>query len=226
MIRTLPLTLCAFAMSATMAVSAAISVTGPVVVADPPEPGASTTTENFGLPPTPFGFEIVNSGIGATIGPSGSDPLEFASDPSTFEVIDLGEDFLLDDSNQLNWEPFASILFGKSVLSNIGDQAYVGFRFPAYREDTNGVVDVNTVTATTLDITDVVEVVAPSIYGYGFVDITRGSVIVNGYTYNAAGGVTTPSSVPPIAPIPLPAGVLLLMTGLGTLALMKRRTVV
>ena len=60
-------------------------------------------------------------------------------------------------------------------------------------------------------------------YIYGWLDLTHGSVVVSQAGYGNGFGVTatTPGGNPPV--IPLPAGLPLLLAGLGGLAVLKRR---
>lgn len=58
--------------------------------------------------------------------------------------------------------------------------------------------------------------------GYAYLDMTRGSLIFNGFGYNLAGSVTTPSAN--VTPVPLPAGLPLLLAGLGAFAVLRRQS--
>lgn len=197
-------TSCLFAFSASASLSAPVTVIGPIVagpdevreIAIPFDLIINATELAFG--DSRFGYLVDQTVNGGSV--------EFAVESDKNNVVDLGEGFTLDSltASTLTWTSqlpggnntgnLYNDLSGEVVLE-VGDQAYVGARLtPAGDQPV----------------------------GYAFFDVTRGSVIVNSYTYNFGGGVTTPGGVPPIAPIPLPAGLPLLLAGLGGFAVLRR----
>jgi len=58
---------------------------------------------------------------------------------------------------------------------------------------------------------------------FGFMEITRGSVIPGTLGFNPTSGEAAVVSIPTMAPVPLPAAGWMLLAGFGGMAAMKRR---
>lgn len=210
----------------------------------PDEKGGSDASGTFYVEKR-FSFEIYDSYYpseeyisaslegNSTGGRLGSFSLDFAIDEN-YDAVDFGNGITIAQSSDYLWSSSVQLYsnFSEgSLLPMIGDSARLGFRMsettqgPAVYERVCETIYVPGPTGTLMPTKSCPEQIVgyergEEVVGFGFLEITRGSVNIMGVASNSNGSITTPEAM---SAVPLPAGLPMLVAGLAALGVVRRR---